>query len=751
MFRAAAFCILLVLSVPASAQPPQNSNLRPLPAQERFTADTTVSATLRLSANRIVVGEAPRFTLLVRNTGTRPIFLNPFAASNLRVFTSAGQPVEAPFGGIADYVGRLVAPSELIALKPGETHEFAVLAEFHPAADFSYLRSYVRLSPGRGARLHLPPGDYSLRFTYINYPDYGASSYDVYEVPRDVWEGRIEAPPVSMTVSPPDDGQVQELIAQIDGSEAATEAIERVQLGRAARAVEPLLRRFQRSKMDRQQIVAAIHDMDAGKGIPRLLALISALPEPERPEVLLSREFAIAARDVPGCEAVPLLLEAIDSTRGDVDSILGESIAQVANKCANLTARLREILRTPVDSSVKDFGRAAWERGNAAQMLGRIGNGVDIPLLIAVLKREIPGIPQPSSLYGDAARQGAVRALGRVGGEPAGQALVEQVTDPVGNRFIMADIVEAITQLRPSGAAQAVSRLLASTDANVLIRAIFSLQRLGGTAVVPQLQALLKHPNPTVRVYASRALLDLGQATSRSEMLSAADDPDRGVQANALFYLARYGDSSSLRRFIEGVVSPQQYIREAAVEGIARFGTAETFVPLRAALDTAPGEVTPYVRQALQRLMFVSVSGREAKPEVDEWWRTHSRLTRLQWAQELLDRTSQAAGQDRVNAGTAILALRYVVDLSNPPIRQVEQAASSRNWSVRAVAAEMIAGSDKGRAASLLLGELNNRQLGACRNAVQQLNKLSDQKGEFDCTRIADRQQAMDRWTNLVR
>jgi len=44
MFRVAALCILLVLSVPASAQPPQNSDLRPLPAQERFTADTTISA-----------------------------------------------------------------------------------------------------------------------------------------------------------------------------------------------------------------------------------------------------------------------------------------------------------------------------------------------------------------------------------------------------------------------------------------------------------------------------------------------------------------------------------------------------------------------------------------------------------------------------------------------------------------------------------------------------------------------------------
>src|SRR6185503_4236126 len=112
-------------------------------------------------------------------------------------------------------------------------------AEYHPSAAFSGLRSYVREDPGRTARLHLAAGDYSVLFTYINYPDYSPSTYDVYEVPPNVWEGRLDAPPVSMTVSPFNDVQVQELIDQIDGPQAANEAIERASLGGGARVVEP--------------------------------------------------------------------------------------------------------------------------------------------------------------------------------------------------------------------------------------------------------------------------------------------------------------------------------------------------------------------------------------------------------------------------------------------------------------------------------------------------------------------------------
>jgi HEAT repeat protein len=362
-----------------------------------------------------------------------------------------------------------------------------------------------------------------------------------------------------------------------------------------------------------------------------------------------------------------------------------------------------------------------------------------------VLRRDIAGLPPATNWYGDPAREGAARALGRLGGAQAAAALSEQLNDRIANRFIMPVIVEELGRLNPPGTAETLARLLDSSDQTLLVRVLITLRQLRATSTVPQVLSTLSHPNATVRTYASGALLDLGATVAPSDMRPALDDPDGNVRANALFHLARHGDATALPLFVRGITSDVQFVREASAEGIARFGTSETFAPLRAALETAPERVAPYVRQALYRLTFAPISETKSLVQWDGWWKTHAQRTRLQWAQEALD----ASLADR-NAGMAVLAARYLANVQPSPRALIERSLNHPSWAVRDAAVAAVQAYDRPQAAALLLRELDSRYLAACRNAVQRLNALTGEKETFDCLLQSDRQRARAHWASFV-
>ena len=720
-----------------------------LPAHERLKPQQPLSATLHLSSDRITVDEPLHFTLRLRNTGKQRLSVSPHVASNLRIFDAAGRHVEAQFGAIVDYIGSQIAPEALIRLEPAQAHEFEVTAEYHSSPDFSGVHMYYALRPDRSrdpAVLRLLPGRYSARFTYLNYPDYGPWQYDVAQMPADIWEGRVETPAVPFTVLPLDDARVSQLLAEIAGAGPAPRAIELVGWGRVSAATDVLLNRFQRSIVERASIVVAVHAL-GGDAVPRVLTLIQALPERERDEVVMTRAFAMLARDARQCAGVPLLLQALYSTRGDVVSILGDAIASLAPACPSVIAELRALLQAADNPPETDYGRTAYRRGHAAELLGRLGNTDDVPLLIAVLRRAVPGAPPSSPKYGDRAREGAVRALARLGGAEAATALVEQLDDEIGNRFILRELVEAAAKLRPPGLNKALARLLTSTNlsATDLVGILNQVMQLRDDSLVPYLRPLLKHPDRRLRSYATSALAAMETGSVRVDMLAAAEDADPQVQSTALFHLAKHGDASLLPLFLNRLVSEHQYVRQAASEGVARFGTAETFGPLRTALDTAGDQARPYVARTLQFLTFVTLDSRKPA-EWDAWWSAYRHGTRLDWARAALDGPSGPRERSYVMGGSPMLAARYLAALPGPSVDLVERATEHRDWQVRITAAEIAGRTDQRRAMALLIAELENRHLGACRAAARQLTTLTGISDDVDCTDPVARQQAVSRW-----
>jgi len=745
MSRAVAFAIAcgLLLATRASGQAPAALSIRPLPASERFEP-RPLDVTLRLSASRLPFGRAPGFTLVVRNTGVDPLLLHPDVAPNLRIFTASGQLVPPFSGGYADYIFPHTRRGDLVALRPGASRGFPVRAEFHPSPDYSSVAMYTMQSGAGPIEFPLPPGDYSIRFSYISFPDY-AVSYDMSPVPPNIWYGRAETPPVRFTVLPPTDAEVRGWITSIDGDGPAAGAIAAVRARRLAAAVDPLLRRFARTTLDRQAIVEAMWDFDGGR--PRLLESIASLPDRERHDVLASTAFMALAGQALNCDAaVPLILETIERFSGAVDGLVGTQ-APVSRACASLSQRLRAIMRTPVPSDVPVFG-SAYARAGVIQALGWVGNSGDVPLLGAVLDRSLPGLPVNNQGAMNTLRQAAAQALGRIGGVEAVQMLLTQLRDPASNRGVMSTLVREVERLRPDGAADALIPLLASPDQDVVTNTATALQQLGARSAVPALLSLLTHRVPVVRAYASRALLELGPANAPSATIAVPDDSDAMTKYNVLAYLARHGQPSELPRFVEAVVTGASYVREAGVEGVARFGTRETFVALRAALTTAPAN-PDHLRTALQRLTFMPIWGPRELAEWDAWFARQTSRTREDWAQDALDRS--ATGRAGANSYFTARALEYLAGAGLLSDRRIEQALSVRDWFVRAAIADALVKRRPARAAAVYLGELDNRSLAACYNAAGKLAELAHEQVNVDCTTTADRQQAVARWRRLLR
>jgi hypothetical protein len=510
--------------------------------------------------------------------------------------------------------------------------------------------TYTRNVGAGGVEFPLPPGDYSIRFSYISFSDYGVS-YDMSPVPPNIWYGRVETPPVRFTVLPPTDAEVRGWITSIEGDGSAASAIAAVRARHLAAAVDPLLRRFARTALDRQAIVEAMLDFDGGG--PRLLESIVSLPDRERHEVLASTAFMALARRAVTCDAaVPLIVEAIERSSGAVDALVGAQ-APVTRACPSIGDRLRAIARTPIANG-PGWG-PAYARSGVIQALGWAGNSGDVPLLRAVLDRSLPGLPVTNEGAMNTLRQAAVQALGRIGGVEAG-------------------------------------------------------------ALIPP--------------------------------LAVPDDSDATTKYNVLAYLARHGQPSDLPRFVDAVVSGTSYVREAGVEGVARFGTAATFGALRAALTTAPAN-TDHLRTALQRLTFMPIWGPRELAEWDAWFAGQTSRTREDWAQDALDRS--ATGRAGANSYFTARAVEYLAGSGLPSDRRIEQALNVRDWLVRAAVADALAKSRPAQAAAVYLAELDSRSLAACYNAARKLAELAHEKVNVDCTTTAERQQAVARWSRLLR
>jgi HEAT repeat protein len=146
---------------------------------------------------------------------------------------------------------------------------------------------------------------------------------------------------------------------------------------------------------------------------------------------------------------------------------------------------------------------------------------------------------------------------------------------------------------------------LDTSNAQLLVEILIGLRQLDAAAAAPHVVLLLNHPDGTIRVYAAGVLEQTGDDQFVTAMRRAATDRDASVRARAVFCLAKH-DAASLPLFEQSAGSPDQYVREAGIAGLRRFGAPGSVSVVRRLLESSNPSVRSYAAVALEALTFRS-------------------------------------------------------------------------------------------------------------------------------------------------
>ena len=720
---------LMVLSVvcfrttPNGQQPAQPP---PLPPAERFIANSDLNVSLLTATDSIRLGERLTLTLRFENRGTRPLRIVPRTPDP--VFASASQPGVARVesndaAAAARRIPVYLSPERLATIQPGEGWDLPL--------DTALLRTAPRFAPG----------EYTASVTYVNYPDYQYLHYDPPSTPTGIWEGMIKTAPIRFTITPPSPDDLagwQELV-QSDNVDRLTLELLAVS---GDEGVSSLIRRFGGSQVAglRSQILLALRLVDRLPMRDLLAAIEASTHEQERRSVFGSVEFDLLMRGRGTCDVLEYFVTQFGHFYGSMPPAVTAAFDSTASQCPTIRTLLRDTILGPSST--------VFARAHAAYFLGIFQRPDDRVLLTDILERRVPAIPAPAPPYGDAVRSWAVMGLSRFKEPEVVEAVARALADEQRNRSIGTTLARALSDIGGPDVIPSLISALASSDFNLVIQAIMRLRDLKATAAVPRLVDLLQHSNPTVRSYASSALRQLGGPPVRDAMLTAAKGVG-DVHVNALFYLAEHGDASLRELFLAGLESQTQSVREAAINGIRRFGTEDDFSRIRRLFDSAKPEVRGYLPSALGALTFaVHTYPTESDPGFwDTWYAQHRGTTRVEWAREALARADApvrrwpfdaTAQRDAVAFLTASRDRRFLPDF--------ERAARSDSFAVRVEAARAIATFDRTAAGRLLVREFGSRFQYACFAANQALNNLTGLNRRVDCSDPRARVDAATAW-----
>jgi HEAT repeat protein len=254
-------------------------------------------------------------------------------------------------------------------------------------------------------------------------------------------------------------------------------------------------------------------------------------------------------------------------------------------------------------------GRDEITRSLAAQ---KLRDPAAIPVLEHLLKSDGPAAP----------RWHAADVLGQIG-EPAraaGAALVAALRDP--HPTVRKVAVQSISKLAPDvpGAVPALVELFPEEEA---VRAVAEFGPAGADAV-PELIALLDHPDPAVRRNACRTLGRIGEAAKSAvpaltARLSDPEPPVREYAAKALGWIGPPA-ASAIPALVKQLADPEPAARVGAVQALGDLGpAAKGDLAKVQALKADPDKTVQAAAERAERLIDPRLSkgtpGRDPKRE----------------------------------------------------------------------------------------------------------------------------------------
>jgi HEAT repeat protein len=187
--------------------------------------------------------------------------------------------------------------------------------------------------------------------------------------------------------------------------------------------------------------------------------------------------------------------------------------------------------------------------------------------------------------------------------------------------MIRANAIEALQKV-PNRSLDAVKRGLRDENLGVRFVAAMSASELRMKEAVPDIEPLLRDPEPVVRAAAICALRNCGENVDPTPIARMLASPDRSLRANAAFVLGEMGDKSAVPMLRDmatennddALPSEQRLFRMQLAESLIKLGWRDAIDAVRAALYPSSSEEIESAILAAQ--IIGEVGDRGSAPEL---------------------------------------------------------------------------------------------------------------------------------------
>lgn len=165
------------------------------------------------------------------------------------------------------------------------------------------------------------------------------------------------------------------------------------------------------------------------------------------------------------------------------------------------------------------------------------------------------------------------------------------------------DARPALAQLQEPTVRAALEELLTRADAREVLNALELLPRLSAFHLDEQVEALVSHEDPRVRIAALNRLGQREQTHHAAAIGSRFDDPEAEVRASAIAAYCRVGRDKAVRAVAPFLADPDARIRGAAVAGMIRFGGLDGTLSAAESLKALIGHPSAEMRVQAARVL----------------------------------------------------------------------------------------------------------------------------------------------------
>ena len=401
----------------------------------------------------------------------------------------------------------------------------------------------------------------------------------------------------------------------------------------------------------KEQALRALGRLQARDAIPELISVLTSAPADSLSTNLLHHAALAALSEIGGNEIAPALRSALR----DNDPVVRIAAVRALAKLQDTAARpeILNLIRTDNNPEVRLIAlgslaafvapgmsvaedllpllqdREAGIRTEAANVLGKLGEGRATPALMALLKNDLEPAVRQSAAYAlgrlfqsdqlgveralaealrkdthSVVREAATFALGQCGSENAKRQLRNALN--TNDDYVRRVAADVLGDLRDREAVPNLIKLLQHQNWELRRNAAIALGKIGEANASAPLLAAVKDENQYVRAAAKNAL-DQIQATEKGEaFLRGLKDPAAEVRAEAVKQLAETKNPRYLPHLIAALADANYRVRQTAISGLAGFDADTSWKSIAAALDD------PYI---LKRQGAATALGLLAKPE----------------------------------------------------------------------------------------------------------------------------------------